>query len=243
MYIEPNWPAPLAIKAYTTLRTPTTHPAYGEQSLREKIPAINSRLQKLFSLPEEPIWLTQKHTVTAIEALPENKYQMADASFTDQPNRVCIVFTADCLPLLICTKQATHVAAIHAGWRGLANGIIEATLQALQQSPDELLVWLGPAIGPKKFEVGQDVYDAFIEKHAESVQAFQPLTAGKWLADIYTLAKIRLKLQGISQIYGGEYCTYTQADLFHSYRREQGKTGRMASMIWIEPDVQGCKQK
>lgn len=229
--IKPNWPAPLNIKAYTTLRESWSngiHTGDDDKSSQE-----TEKLKKLLELPEDPIWLTQKHTAIAVEATPENKDQIADASFTSRANRVCAVLTADCLPLLICHRQGTHVAAIHAGWRGLANGVIESTLQLLQQSPDDLLVWLGPAISPQKFEVGEDVYTAFINQHRESASAFKPHTPGKWLADLYALAKIRLQMQGITQIYGGEFCTYTQENLFFSYRREGGRTGRMASVIWI----------
>ena len=238
-YITPNWPAPACIKAYTTARSGwggrrphhDTHPGFYTSDTEE-----SGTLKSLLHLPEEPIWLTQTHSTITIPATPENREKNADASFTNETNRICAVLTADCLPLLICNKQGTHIAAIHAGWRGLANGIIETTLTSLQQPAHDLLVWLGPAIGPQKFEVGKDVYDAFTQKHAESDSAFAPLSGDKWLADLYALAKIRLKLQGISHIYGGEFCTFTQDDLFFSYRRDKGKTGRMASLIWISHD-------
>jgi polyphenol oxidase len=225
-YIKPDWPAPSPIKAYTTVRTGwgANNPDYMKES---------RDLESLLSLPEQPIWIKQKHTAIAIEAALKNKEQIADATYTSQCNRICIVLTADCLPILICNQQGTHVAAIHAGWRGLASGIIEATVQALQQPAQELLVWLGPAIGPQKFEVGRDVYDAFTHQSTESATAFTAYTEGKWLADLYALARIRLKWQGISQIYGGHFCTYTQEDLFFSYRRDKGITGRMASLIWV----------
>lgn len=215
-FIQPNWPAPPQIRAYTTLRTATPHPV-GD-----------------LPLPSDPIWLDQHtHSATVVEATQENKKAIADASFTTQTNQVCAVLTADCLPILICNQQGTHIAAIHAGWRGLANDIIENTLIALKQPPQDLLVWLGPAIGAQKFEVGKDVYDAFVSKHPESIHAFKPHTDDKWLADLYQLAKIRLHKQRINAIYGGEYCTYTQADLFYSYRRDKAHSGRLASLIWI----------
>ena len=223
-YIEPIWPAPDHVKAYTTVRKGWT----GRQAQTE-----NDALETLLALPTAPLWVTQKHTAIAIEATPENKEHIADATFTSQPNRVCVVLTADCLPLLICDQEGTQVAAIHAGWRGLANGVIEATVQALQQPAHNLLVWLGPAIGPQKFEVGRDVYDLFTQTHPESMTAFTPHQEEKWLADLYKLARIRLQKQGISRIYGGNFCTYTQEDLFFSYRRDKGNTGRMASLIWI----------
>ncbi len=226
--LQPNWPAPSCIKAHTTLRH-----SWGQRTSPDQEPGNRDALSSLLNLPNDPIWLTQKHTACAVEATPDNKNLIADASFTMQTQRICVVLTADCLPLLLCNKEGTHVAAIHAGWRGLANGVIETTVQALQQNPDDLLVWLGPAIGPRQFEVGADVYTAFTEKHAESKAAFIPHTKDKWLADLYALARHRLHLQGISHIYGGDFCTYTQADLFYSYRRDKGATGRMASLIWI----------
>lgn len=228
-YIQPDWNAPASIKAFTTVRD-----SWGERS-EESFQAKQSeqRLTDLFQLPSEPLWVTQTHSNIALEASAENKLKTADATFTATPNRVCIILTADCLPVLICNKQATKVAAIHAGWRGLANDIIEATVKELNQASEDLLVWLGPAIGPRKFEVGKDVYDAFTSKHAESANAFIPHIENKWHANLYELARIRLQRLGITQIHGGDYCTYTQDDLFFSYRRDNGKTGRMASLIWI----------
>lgn len=226
-FIRPHWPAPLQIKAYTTVRT---HWDKHYPSIEKE----NTDLVTLLQLPEEPLWITQMHSATVLEALAENQKKNADALFTRECNRVCAVLTADCLPILICNKRGTQVAAIHAGWRGLANGIVEATLNALREPPNELLIWLGPAIGPQKFEVGQDVYDAFMTQYTESKTAFSPFKKGKWLADLYALAKMRLKLQGISQVYGGDFCTYTQSDLFFSYRRDGKETGRMASVIWMD---------
>jgi len=228
-YIKVDWPAPTNIKAYTTLRTGWHGRA--QQEMRQ--PDETEQLKTLLDLPADPIWIKQTHSAIAIEALPENKYKEADATFSNQPNHICTIVTADCLPILICNKQGTQVAAIHAGWRGLAANIIENTINAINQPPNDLLVWLGPAIGPEKFEVGKDVYDAFVSKHADSSKAFIPHAEGKWLANLYALAKIRLATQGITQIYGSNYCTYTQKDWFFSYRRDQGITGRMASLIWI----------
>jgi len=221
-YIQPDWPAPCNIKACTTLRD-----TWGSQGSKSK-----NELRSLLDLPDEPIWVTQTHSNIALEATQDNKNREADATFTDQPNRICAILTADCLPLLFCNKQGTHVAAAHAGWRGLAGGVIESTLEGLNLPAEDTLVWLGPAIGPQKFEVGQDVFDAFTAQHAGSATAFQPQQPGKWLADLYELARIRLSLRGITQIYGGNFCTHTQSDLFFSYRRDQGQPGRMASLIW-----------
>lgn len=220
-YIKANWPAPPCVKAFTTLR--------------EGWFGRDERLSTLLPIPSEPIWLNQQHTAFVVDAaaVKNNDIEpIADACFTTLPNQVCAVLTADCLPILISNRQGTHVAAIHGGWRGLAKGVLESTLAALAISPEDTIVWLGPAIGPKKFEVGDDVYQAFTTQHPESARAFYP-HAGKWLADLYTLAKIRLNLHGILQVFGGDFCTYTQKDMFYSYRREKDQTGHMATLIWI----------
>lgn len=236
-YLTPHWPAPASIKAYTTVRNSWgTCTPHHEQTSSSETDQANQHLKTLLDLPDSPIWVKQTHSAIALEALPSNQSQVADATYTNKINHVCAVLTADCLPILVCNKQGTHVAAIHAGWRGLAGGIIESTLERLNQPATELLIWLGPAIGPSKFEVGKDVYDAFMNTHAESVSAFIPYRENKWLANLYELAKIRLKLLNITQIFGGDYCTFSQSDLFFSYRRDQGKTGRMASLIWIAGD-------
>lgn len=221
-YIKADWPAPLQVKAYTTTRNSWDGITNPEQ------------LSSLLRLPSEPVWIDQKHTTIAIEANPKNHFKLADAAYTNEFNRVCVVTTADCLPILLYHQEGHSVAAIHAGWRGLANGIIESTVKLLAQPCEHFIAWLGPAIGPSKFEVGKDVFDAFITKHPESQSAFIPHKESKWMANLYSLAKQRLQLQGISRIYGGNYCTYTQEELFFSYRRDGIKTGRMATVIWIE---------
>lgn len=217
--IKPDWPAPRTIHAFTTTRLLGNDP---KQYL------AGSGL-----LPATPIWLQQTHGTVALEATSNHQGNEGDAAYAYQSKQICSVLTADCLPLLICDTQASCVAAIHAGWRGLSKGIIESTVHTLPAPPHELMAWLGPAIGPDKFEVGQDVYDAFVNAHAESASAFTPLNEQKWLANLYELARIRLALLGIQQVYGGNFCTYTQADLFFSYRRDKSHTGRMASLIWI----------
>lgn len=229
-HITPDWPAPASVKAFTTTRTLWGSPDPGSND-----PAERARLQSLLALPADPIWLKQIHSTIAVPAESTQINCEADASYTDQPDRVCLVLTADCLPILVCTQQGTQVAAIHAGWRGLANGVIENTIQAMKVDPSQLLVWIGPAIGPQKFEVGADVYQAFTQKNAKLDTCFTPCAPEKWLANLYELAAARLNQIGVNKIFGGKYCTYTQSDLFFSYRRDQGKTGRMASVIWIAP--------
>ena len=186
-------------------------------------------------LPSAPYWLNQTHSVDVLK-LPSPMLN-GDASYTIDKNKVCVVQTADCLPLLVTNMDGTIVAAIHAGWRGLLNGVIESTIEKMNISPNELLVWLGPAISQKHFEVGFDVKNSFCEKHTAAEKAFHLISEQKWLADIYALAKIRLHICGISQIYGGsvsdDYCTFANEVDYFSYRRD-GVTGRMASLIWID---------
>ncbi len=231
LFIQPSWPAPTGIKAYTTLR----HSEIGYRQSTERTPGDidRARLKNLLQLPNDPIWLNQVHSATAVEAIPAHDGLAADAVFTNQPNRVCAVLTADCLPVLVCNKQGTQIAAIHAGWRGLANGVIEATLQSLQIPPDETLVWLGPAIGPTKFEIRKDVYDIFTQKDPQATKALQAISDEQWLANMYTLARLRLQKCRISHIYGGEYCTYSDHDSFFSYRRDGKIIGSIVSLIWI----------
>lgn len=224
--ILPEWPAPPSIKAFTTTRVGFNGLLSNDEKKHE--------LARLFSLPTEPIWIKQIHSSIAIEARPENKGKEADASIAHIPQHICVVTTADCLPILICNRSGTHVAAIHAGWRGLAHGILEATLASLPPPKDHLMAWLGPAISSSKFEVGKDVYDAFTHNSPEASEAFIARSSEKWFADLYHLARIRLNAQGVTQIYGGHFCTYTQRDLFFSYRRDKSLKGCMASLIWIE---------
>ena len=181
---------------------------------------------------QQPVWLKQVHSTKVVDASVGIHHAEADAIYTDQANTVCTVLTADCLPLLFCNQQATVVAAAHAGWRGLANGVIENTVDAIQQNNKDLMVWLGPAIGPDCFEVGQDVVDAFVSKDKNAKAAFSRVDSEHYLADIYQLARLRLQRSGIEDIYGGGLCSYNDARFF-SFRQE-AKTGRMASLIWRE---------
>lgn len=253
-YLTPNWPAPPCIKAYTSLRfgghscDPYTS---FNLSIREKDDpqAVNANRQQLreeLELTREPSWLTQVHGTQVIRAEMVSPFEtapsassgqmvapLADASFTSEPNVACVVLTADCLPLLLCNQQGTQVAAVHAGWRGLLAGVIETTLSHLAGTKDDWLAWLGPAIGPTAFEVGDEVREAFTTQNGNANAAFQPIGKGRWLANIYLLAQQRLEQQGITQIYGGEFCTYSEVQSFFSYRRDNGITGRMATLIYI----------
>jgi len=195
------------------------------------VAANRARLRQ--QLPAEPGWLKQVHSARVVE-LGRDAEREADAAFSRQAGQVCAVLTADCLPVLFCDRAGSVVAAAHAGWRGLAGGVLEATVAAMQVPPGEVLAWMGAAIGPQAFEVGDDVRAAFVAQHPEAATAFesQP-TSGKWLADIYRLARIRLNRIGVQAIYGGGRCTFNEADRFYSYRRD-GVTGRMATLIWLE---------
>lgn len=241
LFLQPNWPAPSTIHAYTTLRMGGVSQApYDEFNLAthvgdnpEHVIANRELLKKTLAITSEPIWIKQTHSARAIPATAENAEQEADATFTDKTQQTCVVLTADCLPILLCNHQGTHVAAIHAGWRGIAHGIIEATIAGLSLPSHDLLAWLGPAISPANYEVGAEIRSQFIDLHPEAELAFQPSPNQRWLADLYALAKIRLLRQGISAIYGGNFCTYADNKRFYSYRRDGEKTGRMATLIWI----------
>lgn len=245
-YIIPNWPAPTNIRAFSTTRLS----GFGKSPydnfnistyVGDDLKTVIKNRQKLrhdLHLPAEPFWEEQKHTTNVIHLNHENiisAKRVFDASFTTEKNLVCVVQTADCLPILLCDTDGTIVAAIHAGWKGLLNGIIENTVKAMQTENKNLLAWLGPAIGPKAFEVGKEVYEQFIAVLPEAKNAFIPSQNNpeKFFANIYLLAKQRLNNLNITHIFGGEYCTYTNKELFYSFRRDKGVTGRMASLIWI----------
>ena len=238
-WITPDWPAPKNVHAATTLRTggvstgafnslnPAGHVGDDEEAVKQNRAIIKTML----TLPSEPVWLNQTHSNCVAHASTADALTHADASYTNQSSTVCAVMTADCLPLLVCAQDGTQVAAIHAGWRGLQTGIISRTLAAMQTK--EVLVWLGPAIGPDCFEVGNDVYEAFSEKSNTYKSAFKMQNNGKWLADIYQIARIELAALDVTRIYGGDYCTFTDKPRFFSYRRDQ-KTGRMTTLIWMD---------
>lgn len=241
MLIKPNWPAPPHVKAYTTLRSGGVSAAPFDtfnlaQHVNDNAANVNKNraiLKNELALANDPIWIQQTHSTIVLPATSENRGKEADASFTDQANQVCVVLTADCLPLLICNREGNKVAAVHAGWRGLAHGIIENTLKALAIPASDLLVWLGPAISQKNYEVGEEVRNFFLTSNPEAESAFTPSPNQRWLADLYALARLRLKKIGITEVYGGDYCTYEDATKFFSYRRDGDKTGRMASLIYI----------
>lgn len=250
--IKPDWPAAERIHAFCTTRHHGISTGdYAGLNLglhvednAQHVLANRQQLIHQLSIPEEPLWLDQIHGNRVVNAgyikaeqlssqQSKNQLIQADASFSETAKTVCAVMTADCLPILICNRKGNKVAAAHVGWRGLADDVIEAAVASLSERHSELLIWLGPAIGPQAFEVGEDVYNIFVNNQPKAKEAFKQTREAHYLADIYHLAKLRLHNIGIREIYGGEYCTYTESDQFYSYRRD-GKTGRQASLIWFE---------
>lgn len=192
------------------------------------VAANRERLRSL--LPGEPVWLDQVHGTTVADADATEGVPEADAAVARTAGRVCVVMTADCLPLLLCDRSGSVVAAAHAGWRGLCSGVVEAAMASMRVPASEILAWLGPAIGPSAFEVGDEVRAAFLGRDPSAAAAFRG-RGDKWLADLYALARQRLAQAGVADVYGGECCTALQSENFYSYRRD-GVTGRMASLIW-----------
>jgi YfiH family protein len=237
-WIKPDWPLPPGVKAAVTLRTggvsiggyASHNPASHVNDDPAKVAANRDIIRDMLQLPADPVWLQQVHGVEVVKADRISDLPEADASFTDQIGTVCAVLTADCLPVLFCGNGGDVVSAAHAGWRGLQAGVIEHTLQAMECR--EVSVWLGPAIGPDNFEVGDEVRGAFLANNAKADCAFKSNGPGKWLADIYQLARLQLAELGVDQIYGGGLCTVADPQRFYSYRRDGAATGRMASLIW-----------
>lgn len=239
--IIPGWPAPEQVRAFSTTRqggvseSPWASLNLGGHVGDDPVNVTRNR-ERLASwcalVPGRFGWLNQVHGVE-VASLPVSGVPAADAAITGAPEQVCVVLTADCLPVLFCNQQGTRVAAAHAGWRGLASGVLAHAVAKLGE-PEELMAWLGPAIGPSAFEVGPEVRDVFVKNSPEAEVAFTADGArpGHLMADLYTLARLQLQSLGLRQIHGGNFCTWSDADKFYSYRRD-GQTGRMASGIWI----------
>jgi len=229
--IVPDWPAPrnggVSAAPYDSLNL-------GDHVGDVPLAVARNRMLLGSLLPSEPVWLKQVHGTTVIDTgvagcgAPE-----ADACVSRHRGAVCVVMTADCLPVLLCDEQGSVVAAAHAGWRGLCDGVIEQAVAAMNVPAHNLLAWLGPAIGPQAFEVGDEVRAAFVAKQPEAASAFTAHAPGKWLADICQLASQRLEALGVAGIHGGGLCTVSDSKRFFSYRRD-GTTGRMGSFIWLE---------
>lgn len=225
-YLTPNWPAPENIVALTTLRSAGNFALHVNDDPKQ---VLANREQ----LPYQPYWLNQTHSDRVIildETTPETVPD-ADGSYTCLANKACGILTADCLPVLLCDKSGQEIAALHAGWRGLLGDIIARGVECFKANSSDILVWLGPAIGPKAFEIGPEVFEAFTKAHAENAKAFSPSPkVGHFYLDIYHLARLYLARLGVTNVYGGEYCTHEDAERFYSYRRD-GQTGRMLTLI------------
>ena len=243
LFLTPDWPAPASVRARCTLRAGgVSAPPNKSLNLGQRVgdqpadvAANLSRLRAAAALPSDPQWLVQVHG-SAVADLDLPGAREADAAVTRVPGRICAIQTADCLPVLFAAADGSAVAAAHAGWRGLAAGVLEASVAALASAaPDvPVLAWLGPAIGPAHFEVGAEVREAFVGPDPDAEIAFIENARGRWQCDLYTLARRALARVGVADIRGGEHCTFAETDRFYSYRRD-GQTGRMASLIWIDP--------
>lgn len=249
--IIPEWPRSARIRAaFTTRHGGVSEGPYASLNVGahvgdapEAVAENRRRVRTALRLPREPAWLRQVHGTQVLElAAGAGEGACADASISRVPQTVCCIQVADCLPVLLASDSGSVAGAAHAGWRGLAAGVLEATVRAMDVPPQELSAWLGPAIGPEAFEVGGEVRDAFMQHDPHAEEAFSANAAGRWQCDLYRLARQRLNREGVSRLYGGGYCTFGEPERFFSYRREgqnpgQPPTpcGRMAALIWIEP--------
>lgn len=237
--IIPDWPAPKSVRALQSTRQGGGSAApYDSLNLGDHVgdaPLIVARNRMLLNtlLPSEPVWLRQVHGTVVANADHANCLPQADACIARHRDAVCVVMTADCLPVLLCDAQGSVVGVAHAGWKGLAAGVVEATVREMDVVPKNLMAWLGPAISQQAFEVGDEVRALFVDSYSQAAAAFVPGQRGKWFADIYALTRLRLNAMGITQVYGGGYCTYKDAGRFFSYRRD-GATGRMGTFIWLD---------
>jgi polyphenol oxidase len=245
-WLVPEWPAPRSVRAISTARMggvssgPYQSLNLGNHvgDVAADVEANRRRLMAAAELPSEPVWMSQVHGISVADLDAEAAEGMqggivADAAVARRPGRICTILTADCLPVLLTAESGECIGAAHAGWRGLAAGVIEATVGAMAAAPEKLLAWLGPAIGPQHFEVGPEVRAALIEKDAGADSAMTPNARGRFMADLYALARRRLEALGVSRIYGGGECTYSARDRYFSHRRD-GVSGRQATLIWIE---------
>lgn len=238
--IEADWPAPSNVRAVATTRAGgVSVGAFASLNLGSHVGddsnAVSEnrlRLRTALALPRDPVWLNQVHGHAVVEATAHDAPPTADASFSRSPGQACVVLTADCLPVLLCDRDGTRVAAAHAGWRGLAGGVVESALRAMAVAPDRVLAWLGPAIEQDMFEVGPEVREQFVARSVDNSHAFQPNARGRWQADLYDLARRELARLGVTQVFGGGFRCHADRDRFYSYRRD-GTTGRMATLVWM----------
>jgi YfiH family protein len=240
-WIEPEWPAPPSVRAISTLRSGgVSHAPFDSLNLASHVgddpKAVNEnrrRLKTALRLPNEPCWLQQVHGTDVVHAHTFTEPPIADAVIAKSPGQVCVVMTADCLPVLFCNRDGSEIAAAHAGWRGLVGGVLENTVHELNCDPAQLLVWLGPAIGCSAFEVGEEVREAFVNRNPKNQRCFTRNHHERWTADLGALARNELARLDVRNIFTTAACTVNDASQFFSYRRD-GQTGRMASMIWLQ---------
>ena len=243
-FIYPEWNAPANVRALTTTRIGGySKPPFDSFNFSlksgddvEVVKRNRTLLVDSVGLPSEPVWLRQVHGNQVVDAATSEPYPEADGSYTLRAKVVCVVLTADCCPVFLCDRRGSRVAVLHAGWRGLARGVIEQGVRLLGVPATELMVWLGPAIGPTAFEVGDDVYHAFSKQDVDVTSSFVKKPDGKWLADIYQLATQCLNIVGVDDVAGNNFCTVSSRDRFFSYRRD-GQCGHMASVIWLDHDA------
>lgn len=244
--IDAQWPAPANVRGLTTLRhgLGVSRPPFDDFNLglragdeADAVQANRALLVEHAHLPSAPCWLRQVHgtQVHRFDA-PSTEEVEADASVTSEPSVVLAILTADCLPVLFCADDGSEVGGAHAGWRGLAGGVLENTLAAMRTEPDHVHAWLGPAAGPQSYEIGREVFDAFVANDAGAESAFVATRPDHWRVDLYALARRRLQAAGMraDRIHGGGLCTISDPQRFFSHRRDQ-RGGRMASLVWIEP--------
>lgn len=241
-FLRADWPAPPGVHALTTLRhgLGISQPPFDAFNLGarcgdapEAVEENRRQLAAALALPSTPRWLRQVHGVTvAVE--PDDNEPEADAAITSTPGTVLAILTADCLPVVFAAKDGSEIAAAHAGWRGLCAGVLEATVAAMHTPPQRLMAWLGPAAGPRAYEIGEDVFDAFTARDGRARMAFLPTRPGHWKVDLYTLARQRLLDAGVFDVHGGDLCTITDPARFFSHRRD-GRSGRIATLAWMAP--------
>jgi YfiH family protein len=237
--IRPDWPVPARVRALATTRGGgVSRGPYESFNLGDHVgdaPAFVARNRALLGreLPAKPLWLAQVHGTTVVDAASAVGVPTADAAVAHGPGVALAVLTADCLPVLLAARDASAIGVAHAGWRGLAAGVVEATVARMRVAPASIVAWLGPAIGPARYEVGDELRSAFVTADPAAAAAFAAGQPGKWYADLYALARRRLATAGVVDVYGGGYCTFTDRERFFSYRRD-GQTGRMASVLWLE---------
>jgi hypothetical protein len=243
-FLLPDWPAPPGVRAAFSLRDGGVsagpwaslnlgnHVGDDPAAVREN----RRRLREALALPGEPRWLEQVHGVAVSRDVAATVPPVADAFVTERVGVVATVMVADCIPVLFCDRGGGVVAAAHAGWRGLLAGVLENTVQAMGVDPDRLLAWLGPAIGPARFEVGPEVREAFLQSTPgeDAAARFVPSPAGRWLCDLPGLARDRLSRLGVGAVSGGQHCTASDAGRFFSHRRDAPRTGRMAAVVWLQ---------